>query len=203
MIATVIDHAAEAACQPATCRIGLLGLGNVGSAFARLTRDAADHLSARGIVPIVSTSLVRTANRERPAARFVAAVTDSHDAFFSAPVDIVVEAMGGVEPAFTLVRRERRAAAPHLEPVRVAASIGRPESGWFVRMTGHAGHADMADLLGSYGIWCTRMARRGDRGYALTCQAAPDRIHAAFDALHCATGVAAAAFPAITEESQS
>ena len=439
MIATVIDHAAEAACQPATCRIGLLGLGNVGSAFARLTRDAADHLSGRGLAPIVCTSLVRTANRERPAARFVSALTLTATTSFSrarrhrrrsrrsepaftlggarsiaaSPCDgeqvahagrgaalcrlarrrgaalrygaaciagvpflgmferralasrasgvtailngtsnyiltMLAQTSGGVTfdaalaeaerlgyaepdpsmdlsgadaaekltilirlfgrlivdpasipldgiaqvdaddlaaaagfdgalrplaraawsldgpavrsatgdavrahvgPAFlggshplarvagvtngividaergaqcyigpgagpdvtaaTLlddvaeIVRERRAAAPHVEPVRVAASVGRPDSGWFVRLSGHAGHADMADLLGSYGIWYTRMARRGGRSYALTCQAAPDRIHAALDALHCATGIAAAAFPAITEESQS
>lgn len=430
MIAPVIDHAAEAACQPATCRIGLLGLGNVGSAFARLTCDAADHLSGRGFAPVVSTSLVRRTNRERAAARFVSAITDNHDVFFSEPVDIVVEAIGGVEPAFTLVRRaldrgipvvtanksliaahgdelcrlarhrgtalryeaaciagvpflgtferralasrasgvtailngtsnyiltslaagrgtfeaalveaqrlgyaepdpsmdlsgvdaaekltilirvfgrlivdpasipldglaqidgediaaaaafdgalrplaraawaagdqrvraqvgpaflggahplarvagvtngvvidaergaqcyigpgagpdvtaatllddvaeivrERRAAAPHVAPVRTATSIVRPDSAWFVRLTGRAGHADTADLLGSYGIWCTRLARRGDRSYALTCTAAPDRINAALDALQAAAGGEAAAFPAIVEESR-
>jgi len=49
VIATVIDDAAAAACQLATCRSGLLGPGNVGSAFARLTREAADHLSRRGL----------------------------------------------------------------------------------------------------------------------------------------------------------
>ena len=44
MITTVLDQAAGAAataaqaCGPTTCRIGLLGLGNVGSAFARMTR---------------------------------------------------------------------------------------------------------------------------------------------------------------------
>ena len=46
---TVLDAAALAAavadsaagCIPATCRIGLLGLGNVGSAFARHAREAA------------------------------------------------------------------------------------------------------------------------------------------------------------------
>jgi hypothetical protein len=57
VITTVIDHAAEAACRPATCRIGLRGLGSAGAAFARLTRDAADHLSGRRVAPIVSTSI--------------------------------------------------------------------------------------------------------------------------------------------------
>src|SRR5262245_10456907 len=106
VVTTVIDPAADAAaCMPATCRIGLLGLGNIGSAFARLTREAAGPLSGRGIAPIVSTALVRSPDRPRPAAGFVNSITVSHDRFFSEPVDIVVEAIGGVEPAFTLVRR--------------------------------------------------------------------------------------------------
>ncbi len=49
MTTTVLDQAAGAVLHtphdsgylPATCRIGLLGLGNVGSAFARLARDGA------------------------------------------------------------------------------------------------------------------------------------------------------------------
>src|SRR5262249_22551481 len=103
---SVLDHAADdPACLPATCRIGLLGLGNIGSAFARLTREAGDPLSARGAAPYVTTALPRPTSRVRPAAAFVGGVTDSVDLFFSQPVDIVVEAMGGVEPAFTFVSR--------------------------------------------------------------------------------------------------
>jgi len=432
VIATVIDHAAEAACHPATCRIGLLGLGNVGSAFARLTREAAGHLSGRGLAPVVSTSLVRSANRERPEARFVGAITDSHDVFFAEPIDVLVEAIGGVEPAYSLVRRaldrgipvvtankslvaahgdelsrlarrrgtslryeaaciagvpflgtferralvsrasgvtailngtsnyiltalsqgsragtfeaaladaqrlgyaepdpsmdisgtdaaekltilirvfgrllvdpasipldglatvdaddivaaasfegalrplsratwstrgevrahvgpaflagthplalvagvtngividaergaqcytgpgagpdvtaatllddvaeivrERRLPAPPVESAHPAASVRRPDSGWFLRLTGDARHADIADLLASYGVFCTRLSRRDARIYALTCGTASDRIHAALDALHAATGLDAIAFPAITEEARS
>jgi homoserine dehydrogenase len=418
----------DAGCTPAACRIGLLGLGNIGSAFARLSREAAVTLSGRGLAPVVTTALVRHVARPRPAAGFVNTITDSHDRFFSEPVDIVVEALGGVEPAFTLVRRaldrgipvvtankslvaahgdelarlarrrgtalryeaaciagvpflgtferralvsrasgvtailngtsnyiltrmtrggtfadalaeaqrlgyaepdptmdvsgadaaekltilirlfgrllvdpkalpldglgsieaddiaaaaafdgalrpvsraswhgrairahvgpvflggthplarvsgvtngvvidaergaqcyigpgagpdvtaatllddvseivtERRVLAPRPETMQPAASVERPDSGWFVRLTGDARHADIADLLGSYGIWCTRLERRGDRAYALTCQAAPARIAIALDALRAATGVPAAAFPAVAEESQS
>jgi homoserine dehydrogenase len=435
---TVLDPAADAAadsadvegCTPATCRIGLLGLGNIGSAFARLSRDAAAPLSRRGVAPVVTTALVRTLTRPRPAAGFVGTITDSHDRFFGAPLDIVVEALGGVEPAFTLVRRaldrgipvvtankslvaahgdelarlarrrgtalryeaaciagvpflgtferralvsqssgvtailngtsnyilttmtrggsfdaalsdaqrlgyaepdpsmdvsgadaaeklailvrlfgrvlvdpgaipldgldaveaddiaaaaafdgtirpvaraswtlsgheaairahvgpaflggthplarvagvtngvvidaergiqcyigpgagpdvtaatllddvaeivaERRVVVPPSEPVRPATSVARPDSGWFLRLSGDARHADIADLLGSYGVWCTRLARRGSRVYALTCEAAPERVHSALAALHAATGVAAAALPALAEES--
>jgi hypothetical protein len=43
VIATVLDHAADAACAPAPCRIGLLGLVNVGpalpAAFPAITEE--------------------------------------------------------------------------------------------------------------------------------------------------------------------
>ena len=422
MITTVLDHAVDAACLPATCRIGLLGLGNIGSAFARLTREAAPQLSTRGLAPIVTTALVRTPERPRPAAEFVQAVTTSHDVFFSEPVDIVVEALGGVEPAFALVRRaldrgipvvtanksliaahgdelarlarrrgtalryeaaciagvpflgtferralvsqasgvtailngtsnyilttmtrggsfasaladaqrlgyaepdpsmdvsgadaaekltilirlfgrlivdptalpldglssveadditaaaafdgairpvsraswkgrdirahvgpafvggthplarvagvtngvvidaprgpqcytgpgagpdvtaetllddvtevvrERRVLLPPPETVQIAGSVSRPDSAWFLRLKGSAPRADVADLLGSYGIWCTRVDRRGDRTYVLTCAASAARLQTALDAVQGATGGSVAAFPAI------
>ena len=111
MTTTVLDPAAPAAavaeteCIPATCRIGLLGLGNVGSAFARHTRETASHLAARGFAPVVATALVRNPSRPRAAAAFVAGITSDIDAFFAEPLDIVVEALGGVEPAYAYVRR--------------------------------------------------------------------------------------------------
>ena len=414
-----------AGCHPAICRIGLLGVGNVGSAFARLARDASASFATRGFSPIISASLVRDVGRTRDA-HLAAPPTDDHDFFFSEPVDVVVEALGGVEPAYTLVRRaldrgipvvtanksliaahgeelaqlarrrgtalrfeaaciagvpflgtferralvsrasgvtailngtsnyiltsmtrggtfeaalaaaqrlgyaepdpsmdisgadaaekltilirlfgrlvvdpaaipldalasveaddiaaaasfdgalrpvsraswdgttirahvgpaflggahplvrvsgvtngvvidadrgaqcyigpgagpdvtaatmlddvaevvtERRVRTPNAEVVRTATSVSRPDSGWFVRLTGAATQSDIADLLGHYGIWCTRIARRGDRVYVLTCHASQPRIHAALDAVQAATGVAAAAFPALAEES--
>ena len=112
MTTTVLDSAAVAAavvldpgCTPATCRIGLLGLGSVGSAFARLTRDAAPHLTARGFAPIVSTALVRTTWHPRAASAFTSNITADVEEFFAEPVDVIVEALGGVEPAHGLVRR--------------------------------------------------------------------------------------------------
>ena len=444
MIATVLDRAAGAAmdsqqeggCTPAACRIGLLGLGNIGSAFARLSRGAAAPLAERGLAPIVSAALVRHVTRPRPAAGFVNTITDSHDRFFAEPIDIVVEALGGVEPAFSLVRRaldrgipvvtanksliaahgdelaqlarrrgtalryeaaciagvpflgtferralgaratgvtailngtsnyilttlsngsrggsfaaalaeaqrlgyaepdptmdvsgadaaekltilvrlfgrllvdpkripldgldtidaddiaaarafdgairpvsratwisafsadsgqerairahvgpvflggthplarvsgvtngividaergalcytgpgagpdvtaatllddvteivsERRVLAPPPETMHRAASIAVPDSAWFLRLTGAARQADVADLLGTYGIWCTRLDRRGDRLYALTCQTGAERIQSALGALQAAIGVATAAFPAVID----
>jgi homoserine dehydrogenase len=455
LAAAVVENAENAenaaACQSVPCRIGLLGLGNVGSAFARHTREAASHLSVRGFAPIVATALVRTTSRPRAASAFVTSITSDVDAFFAEPVDVIVEVLGSVEPAYTLVRRalergipvvtgnksliaacgdelaqlaRRRATALRYEasciagvpflgaferrplasrasgvtailngtsnsiltamtsgatfdaalaeterrgfaepdpsmdisgadaaeklailvrvfgrlivdpaslpleslagidsadiaaaaafdgaikpvalaswhgrdvqafvgpafvagahplarvngitngivisPVRIrpgsggqpapgavcftgpgagpdvtavtllddvaelmaergvrapapdtsqtAASIARPDSPWFVRLQGAAGpstglragqiglrpgEADVADLLGSYGIWSTRLARRGDRTYVLVCSVGYRRVRSALDALQAATGAAAAAFPVVSGE---
>ncbi len=433
MTTTVLDSAAQvsalatdvaAGVHPATCRIGLLGLGNVGSAFARLVRDASPCLAARGFTPIVSTALVRNASLPR-AANLSTQITTDHDVFFAEPVDVIVEALGGVEPACSLVRRaldrgipvvtanksliaahgdelsrlarhrgtalryeaaciagvpflgtferrslvaraagvtailngtsnyilttmtrggsfeaaltdaqrlgyaepdpsmdisgadaaekltilvrlfgrllvdpgaipldglagveaediaaaaafngairplsraswqgaairahvgpaflpsthplarvsgvtngvvidaaggaqcyigpgagpdvtaatllddvseivtERRVRTPPCDSVQPAAAVTRPDSGWFLRLTGNARPADVADLLGSYGIWCTRLERRGDRVYALTCHASIARVHSAIDAVQAATNSTGAVFPALAEE---
>lgn len=431
---TVLDHAAahgvapvDPGCTPATCRIGLLGLGNVGAALARLTRDAAPHLAARGFAPVVSTALVRTPVPTRPAAAFVSTITADPDAFFAEPIDVVVEALGGVEPAHALVRRaldrgipvvtankslmaahgddlsrlarrratalryeasciagvpflgnfdrrplashassvtailngtsnsiltamaaspsaidfeaalggaqrlglaepdpamdisgadaaeklailirlfgrlvvapaaiaregiatvntadiaaaaafdgairpiahaswhgdavrafvgpafvgaahplarvsgvtngilirgehgvqcytgpgagpaitaatllddvaelasERRVRPPSPDPSRPAALVTRPDTAWFLRLSA-ARDSDIADLLGSYGVWCTRLARRGDRTFVLTCSTGVARMRSALAAIEAATRGVAAAFPAVTEE---
>ena len=436
MTTTVLDQAAAgtassekvAACVPATCRIGLLGLGNVGSAFARLTRSAGATLEARGFAPSISIALVRSVGRPRPAAAFTNRLTAAPDEFFAEPVDVIVEALGGVEPACSLVahaldrgipvitankslmaahgealsqvarrrgtalrfeasciagvpflgmfeRRplgsaasgitailngtsnailtamsggtsfaaaladaqrlglaepdptmdvsgadaaekltillrlfgrllvapasiptagigtveatdmaaaaafggairpvsyaswhadrvhafvgpaflgashtlsrvagvtngieiravggtqayigpgagpdvtaatllddvaevvtERRVRTPPAAPAVAARSVVRPESGWFVRLDGPSRQSDVADLLGSYGIWCRGLARHGDRTFALTCTAGHARITAALDALQAAIGVNAAAFPALSEDMPS
>ena len=439
MTTTVLDQAADGAvsnagtagaaiaepgCLPATCRIGLLGLGNVGSAFARMTRSAGPALAARGFTPGISVALVRNIGRPRPAAAFTGRLTASPDDFLAEPVDVIVEAMGGVEPAYSLVRRaldrgipvitanksliaahgdelsqiarrrgtalrfeasciagvpfigmferrpigsaasgltailngtsnailtamsggtpfaaaladaqrlglaepdptmdisgadaaeklaillrifgrlivapgsipttgietveatdmaaaaafggairpvsyaswqadrvhafvgpaflggshtlsrvagvtngieirtesgaqsyigpgagpdvtaatllddvaevvtERRVRTPSPAPAAAARSVVRPESAWFVRLDGPSRESDVADLLGSYGIWCRGLARHGDRTFALTCTAGHARITAARAALEAAIGVTATAFPALTD----
>ena len=112
MTTTVLDLAAgsgasfvKAGGLPSICRIGLLGLGNVGSAFARMTREVRPELACRGLTPSVSIALVRTAPRLRPASKLVRQITANADDFFAEPMDVIVEALGGVEPAHTFVAR--------------------------------------------------------------------------------------------------
>jgi hypothetical protein len=95
---------------------------------------------------------------------------------------------------------ERRVLTPPADTSESAASVSRPHSAWFVRLDDAARESDVADLLGSYGIWTTRLARRGNRTYVLTCPASYARVQRALDALQAATRVTAAAFPAVLEE---
>jgi homoserine dehydrogenase len=97
---------------PAPVRLGLLGLGTVGSAVARLSRTGAPFFHARGIAPVASAALVRDAARSRPAAALTALLTTDVERFFAAPIDIVVEAMGQAEPARTFVARALDAGIP-------------------------------------------------------------------------------------------
>jgi homoserine dehydrogenase len=86
-------------------RIGLLGLGNVGSAFARLACNERERLRPLGISPVVTTALVRSTARSRTAADLVECVTSDPDRFFAEPLDVVVEVLGGIDAPSTFLRR--------------------------------------------------------------------------------------------------
>jgi len=71
--------------MPDTFRIGLLGHGTVGAAFAELLEERADAIAAiTGIRPVLSGVLTRSRGE------FTALLDDS---------DLIVEVMGGIEPA--------------------------------------------------------------------------------------------------------
>jgi homoserine dehydrogenase len=95
-------------------RIGLLGCGNVGSALVRLVHDHADVIEARAGVPLeVARVAVRDLARDRdlplPTSRF----TDDPAAVVGDPdVDIVVEVIGGIDPARALIVEALMAGKP-------------------------------------------------------------------------------------------
>lgn len=84
-------------CRPID--VGLLGCGNVGAAFAWLTEQP--HPSAPAVR--ITGALVRDARRERPSLRGDALRTELADPIFATIPDVVVELLGGTEPARTLV----------------------------------------------------------------------------------------------------
>lgn len=95
---------------------------------------------------------------------------------------------------------ERRIRPPASVVARAVRRVERPETAWFVRVSGAARNADAADLLSAYGVWCTRLSGHAGRLYALTCAASHDRVESALSALRAATGHAVTAFPALGSE---
>jgi homoserine dehydrogenase len=90
-----------------TVRIGMLGCGTVGGATARLLRDHETEITARtgcklGLVKIAVRDVAREREIDLPHEMFtpdVAAVVDDDD------IDVVVETIGGIDPARELILR--------------------------------------------------------------------------------------------------
>ena len=83
--------------------VALLGGGTVGSEVARLIRDNAHDLTERVGAPVVLAAVaVRDANRSRPGIPDELLSADTAGVAASG-ADIVVEVMGGIEPARTLI----------------------------------------------------------------------------------------------------
>jgi homoserine dehydrogenase len=93
-----VEHLPPARSMPATIRIGLLGFGQVGSAVARLA--AARPRSGRAEIE-VTAALVR--DPLRPRAMSGTTVTADPERVFAPRPSVIVEALGGLEPARTLV----------------------------------------------------------------------------------------------------
>ena len=95
-------------------RVGLLGCGNVGAALVQLVHDDADGIEARtGVRLEVTRVAVRSIAKDRGVSFAEGVLTHEAEAVASDPdVDIVVEVIGGVEPARTLVLDAIKAGKP-------------------------------------------------------------------------------------------
>ena len=90
-----------------TIRVGMLGCGTVGAAVVRMLHEHADDIARRAEVRVeVVRVAVRDLGRERRVPLPPEAFTDDPRAVVEDPdVDVVVELMGGIEPARDLVLR--------------------------------------------------------------------------------------------------
>src|SRR5688500_12414800 len=86
-------------------RLGLLGCGNVGGPLARLIDGSADLVEQRAGVAIEITRVaVRDLSKRRDVPLPAHVFTDDAESVVSDPdIDIVVEVIGGIEPARTLI----------------------------------------------------------------------------------------------------
>jgi len=85
-------------------KVGIIGVGTVGTSVAEILRDNADVISARAGVDIsVKCGVVKNLNRDRG---LDIVLTDNvDDVLNDSEIDIVIELMGGVEEAFEVVKR--------------------------------------------------------------------------------------------------
>lgn len=89
-------------------KVGIIGVGTVGTSVINILRDNADVISARAGVDIVAKSgVVKNLSKDRSALGIK--ITDNvNDILDDDEIDIVVELMGGVEEAFEVVKRALR-----------------------------------------------------------------------------------------------
>jgi homoserine dehydrogenase len=85
-------------------RVGMLGGGVVGSDVARLIHEHAEDLEARigARLELVEVA-VRDASKKRAYISDALVITDAHAMVQRSDIDVVVEVMGGIEPARTLI----------------------------------------------------------------------------------------------------
>ena len=97
-----------------TVSIGLLGCGNVGAALVALVADRGDEIAARtGLRLRIARVAVRSTSKEREVELPDGVLTTDARAVVSDPsVDLVVEVIGGIEPARELIVEALKAGKP-------------------------------------------------------------------------------------------
>src|SRR5688572_2022064 len=95
-------------------RVGLLGCGNVGATVVRLIDEHADVLTARaGVAVEVARVAVRDVAKTRDVKLAPERFTDDSSGLVVDPdIDVVVEVIGGVDPARSLISDALRAGKP-------------------------------------------------------------------------------------------
>jgi homoserine dehydrogenase len=122
-----------------TVRIGLLGLGHVGSAVADALRGNGNHFAVRtGAVPVVTHVAVKHLHKPRRVTVDPDLLTDDTWRVVRDPsVDVIVEAIGGIEPAASyltealsrgkhvVTANKQLVSAKGSELTQLAAAVGR------------------------------------------------------------------------------
>jgi homoserine dehydrogenase len=100
--------------NPEPVRVGLLGCGNVGAALVELIRTRSDDIAARtGLALEVARVAVRSVTKERSVALPDGVLTHDAAGVVTDPaIDVVVEVIGGIEPARELTLDAIKAGKP-------------------------------------------------------------------------------------------
>src|SRR5256885_8464723 len=97
-----------------TVRVGVLGCGNVGGPLIELLRRHGDDIAGRtGVRLEVVAVAVRSTSRERAVTLADGVLTTDASAVVGDPsIDVIVEVIGGIEPARSLITKALEAGKP-------------------------------------------------------------------------------------------
>jgi homoserine dehydrogenase len=167
--------------ESARVRVGLAGCGVVGGALVRLLDESAESIESRyGVKFELSRVLVRDAARDRDLPIPNSLFTTDRNEFLSHETDIVVEAIGGCEPASEIARsslaRGRRFVTANKELIASEgaelASLAREKSAALDFGASVGGSAPvislLRDLLGTSTPRSVRGILNGTSNYVLT-----------------------------------
>jgi homoserine dehydrogenase len=110
-------------------RVGLLGCGNVGAALVGLMADHRDDVAARtGVRLELARVAVRDVAKRRPVDLPPGVLTDDAESVVTDPsIDVIVEVMGGMEPAGALIRAALDAKKPVVTANKELLANAAPE----------------------------------------------------------------------------
>ncbi|MHB8719373.1 MAG: homoserine dehydrogenase [Candidatus Dormibacteria bacterium] len=150
--------------------VGLLGLGTVGSAVARRLIEEWALLGARaGAVPVLRRVAVRDVHRQRDVDLRGAALGDDPEALVDDPaVELVIEVMGGVDRAASLMERALRQGKPVVTANKAAIEAHGLELAALARSGGVSLRYEAAAGAGLPVVALLRDSLGGDRVRALT-----------------------------------
>ncbi|MFA6192260.1 MAG: homoserine dehydrogenase [Sulfurimonas sp.] len=85
-------------------KVGIIGVGTVGTSVVQILKDNADVISARaGVDIVVKSGVVKNLSKER--GLDIILTDNADDILNDSEIDIVVELMGGVDEAFEVVKK--------------------------------------------------------------------------------------------------
>lgn len=104
----------ETTSDKSVVRVGVLGCGNVGAALVQLVEARGDEIAARtGTRLEIARVAVRSLTRKRPVHLDEAILTrDANEVVADPSIDVVVEVIGGIEPARELILAAMAAGKP-------------------------------------------------------------------------------------------
>jgi homoserine dehydrogenase len=166
---------------PRTVRLALAGCGVVGGGLVRLLHESAPAIAARfGVRFDVTSVLVRDVTRERNVPLEARFFTNNLDAFLSHDADVVIEAVGGDEPARTiassaltrgkkLITSNKELVASHGESLSALAAEHRVGLDFGAAVGGSAPViSTLRDLVGASTPLSVRGILNGTSNYVIT-----------------------------------